>query len=83
MAADMDRKIVLEDGQVFFGQSFGAIGEKILEIVDIIPVSTSYIAEELFKKGENLSMPALMTTLMDMTGCGKIAQNGAYYRRIA
>ena len=57
--------------------------EKILEIVDIIPVSTSYIAEELFKKGENLSMPALMTTLMDMTGCGKIAQNGAYYRRIA
>ena len=57
--------------------------EKILEIVDIIPVSTSYIAEELFKKGENLSMPALMTTLMDMTCCGKIAQNGAYYRKIA
>lgn len=57
--------------------------EKILEIVDIIPVSTSYIAEELFKKGESLSMPALMTTLMDMTCCGKIAQNGAYYRRIA
>ena len=57
--------------------------EKILEIVDIIPVSMSFIAQELFKKGENLSMPALMTTLMDMTGCGKIAQNGAYYRRIA
>ena len=57
--------------------------EKILEIVDIIPVSTSYIAEEFFKKGESLSMPALMTTLMDMTCCGKIAQNGAYYRRIA
>ena len=59
------------------------IEEKILEIIDIIPVSTSYIAEELFKKGERLSMPALMTTLMDMTCCGKIAQNGAYYRRIA
>lgn len=59
------------------------IEDKILEIVDIIPVSTSYIAEELFKKGERLSMPALMTTLMDMTCCGKIAQNGAYYRRIA
>ena len=57
--------------------------EKILEIVDIIPVSMSFIAQELFKKGENLSMPALMTTLMDMTCCGKIAQNGAYYRRIA
>ncbi len=57
--------------------------EKILEIVDIIPVSTSFIAEELFKRGENLSMPALLTTLMDMTCCGKIAQNGAYYRRIA
>ena len=57
--------------------------EKILEIVDIIPVSTSFIAQELFKKGENVSMPALMTTLMDMTFSGKIAQNGAYYRRIA
>ena len=57
--------------------------EKILEIVDIIPVSTSYIAEELYKKGENLSLPALLTTLMDMTCCGKIAQNGAYYRKIA
>ena len=57
--------------------------DKIMEIVDIIPVSTSYIAEELFKKGENVSVPALMTTLMDMTFCGKIAQNGAYYRRIA
>lgn len=57
--------------------------EMILEIVDIIPVSTSFIAEELFKKGVNVSVPALMTTLMDMTCCGKIAQNGAYYRRIA
>ena len=57
--------------------------EKILEIVDIIPVSTSFIAEELFKRGENLSMSALLTVLMDMTCCGKIAQNGAYYRRIA
>ena len=57
--------------------------EKILEIVDVIPVSTSYIAEELLKRGENLSVPALMTVLMDMTCCGKIAQNGAYYRRIA
>ena len=57
--------------------------EKILEIVDVIPVSTSYIAEELLKRGESLSVPALMTVLMDMTCCGKIAQNGAYYRRIA
>ena len=33
MTGNMDRKIVLEDGQVFLGRSFGAIREKILEIV--------------------------------------------------
>ncbi len=57
--------------------------ERILEIVDVIPVSTSVILEELYKRGVNTSVPVLMTTLMDMTCCGKIAQNGAYYRKIA
>ena len=58
------------------------IEDDILSIIDIIPVSTSYILEELYKKGRNTSVPVLMTTLMDMTGCGQIAQNGAYYRKV-
>ncbi len=57
--------------------------EKIMEVVDIIPVSTSFILEELYKRGCNVAVPVLLSTLMDMTCCGKIAQNGAYYRRIA
>ncbi len=57
------------------------IEDDILSIVDIIPVSTSYIMEELYKKGRDTSIPVLMTTLMDMTGSGLIAQNGAYYRK--
>lgn len=56
--------------------------DRILEVVDIIPVSTSFILEELYKKGCNVAVPVLLSTLMDMTCCGKIAQNGAYYRRI-
>ena len=57
--------------------------DDILGIVDIIPVSTSFILEELYKKGRDTSVPVLMTTLMDMTCKGQIAQNGAYYRRIS
>ncbi len=59
------------------------IEDDILSIVDIIPVSTSYIMEELYRKGRNTSIPMLMTTLMDMTCNGMIAQNGAYYRKIS
>ena len=51
--------------------------------MDIIPVSTSFILEELYKKGKNISVPVLLSTLMDMTYTGKIAQDGAYYRKIA
>lgn len=83
--ADISRKSAPEpafDNEMEVNREL-TLEEKILEIVDVIPVSTSYIAEELLKRGENLSVPALMTVLMDMTGCGKIAQNGAYYRRIA
>jgi DNA processing protein len=59
------------------------IEDDILSILDIIPVSTSYIMEELYRRGRDTSIPILMATLMDMTGCGKIAQNGAYYRRVS
>ncbi len=59
------------------------IEEEILEIVDIIPVSSSFILEELYKKGKEISVPRLLTVLMELTYSGKIAQNGAYYRKIA
>ena len=60
-----------------------SIEEEILEIVDIIPVSSSFILEELYKKGKEISVPRLLTVLMELTYSGKIAQNGAYYRKIA
>jgi DNA processing protein len=59
------------------------IEEEILGIVDIIPVSSSFILEELYKKGKEISVPRLLTVLMELTYSGKIAQNGAYYRKIA
>lgn len=59
------------------------IEEEILKIVDIIPVSSSFILEELYKKGKEISVPRLLTVLMELTYSGKIAQNGAYYRKIA
>ena len=57
--------------------------DDILGILDIIPVSTSYIMEELFKRGKNISIPMLLSELMDLTGSGKVAQNGSYYRKIS
>lgn len=60
-----------------------SIEQEILEIVDIIPVSSSFILEELYKKGKEISVPRLLTVLMELTYSGKIAQNGAYYRKIA
>ncbi len=56
--------------------------DDILGILDIIPVSTSYIMEELFKRGKNISIPMLLSELMDLTGSGKVAQNGSYYRKL-
>ena len=60
-----------------------SLEEIILEILDIIPVSTSYIMDELYRKGVEITIPTLISTLMDMTSTGQIAQNGAYYRRIS
>ncbi len=58
-----------------------SLEEEILGILDIIPVSTSYILEELTRKGRDTTVPLLMTTLMGLVGSGQIAQNGAYYHR--
>ncbi|MCR5156986.1 MAG: DNA-processing protein DprA [Butyrivibrio sp.] len=60
-----------------------SLEELILETVDIIPVSTSYIMDELYRRGVEVSIPMLIGTLMDLTSTGQIAQNGAYYRKIS
>ena len=59
------------------------IEDQILSILDIIPVSASFIMEELYKAGREVSIPELMRILMDMSYNGLIVQNGAYYRKIA
>ena len=73
----------IEDEMSFTNAEEPTIEDDILSILDIIPVSTSYIMEELYRRGRETSIPILMATLMDMTGCGKIAQNGAYYRKVS
>ncbi len=73
----------LSDDEMSFAEKETTIEDDILSILDIIPVSTSYIMEELYKRGRDATVPVVMSTLMDMTGCGKIAQNGAYYRRVS
>lgn len=57
------------------------VEEEILEVVDIIPISVSNIAEKLLTKGVVLSIPELMSKLMDLTYKGLIAQEGVYYRK--
>lgn len=58
------------------------IEDQILETLDIIPTTASNILEELGKNGVDISIPELMMRLMDMTGNGRIIQEGAYYRKI-
>ncbi len=60
-----------------------SLDREILEIVDIIPISMSSIMEELFRRGRDVSVPVLMNRLLELTGSGRIIQNGAYYRRLA
>lgn len=59
-----------------------SLEDQIKEIVDIIPVTTSHIMDELNRRGVDLSIPKLIGILMDMTAHGDILQNGAYYRRV-
>ncbi len=71
------------EGEISAMQVEASLEEEILGIIDIIPVSSSFILEQLYKKGKEISVPQLLTTLMELTYSGKIAQNGAYYRKIA
>ncbi len=71
-----------EDDEMTEGKEL-SMEEEILQILDVIPVSSSFILEELYKKGRDISVPVLLSVLMDMTCSGKIVQNGSYYRKIA
>lgn len=57
------------------------LDEEILDLIDIIPVSASNIIESLNSKDIDVSIPQLMTLLMDLTYKGLIVQEGVYFRR--
>lgn len=58
-----------------------AIDEEILDLIDIIPVSASNIIEGLNSRDIDISIPQLMTKLMDLTYKGLILQEGVYFRK--
>lgn len=58
-----------------------SIEDEIVDVVDIIPVSTSSIMERLYEKEITISVPELMGKLMDLTYKGLIIQDGVYYRK--
>lgn len=57
------------------------VEEEIYDIIDIIPISASTIMERLHSKDIDLSIPQLMSNLMELTFHGKIVQEGVYYMR--
>lgn len=71
-----------EAKEEFFDDEVSTIEDRILENLDIIPTTASSILEGLNKKGTDITIPELMRNLMDMTGNGRIIQEGAYYRKI-
>ncbi len=54
---------------------------QILDSIDIIPVSSSQIMEKLESSGISISVPQLMSALMELTYAGKIIQEGVYFRK--
>ena len=58
-----------------------SVEDEIEDVVDIIPVSASTIIEKLHAKGIQMSIPELMSSLMEMTYQGRIIQDGVYYRK--
>ncbi|MCR5670132.1 MAG: DNA-processing protein DprA [Butyrivibrio sp.] len=60
-----------------------SLEDEIAQMLDVIPISASQIMEELGKKGYEISVPQLMSTLMEMTFKGIAIQNGSYYRKTA
>ncbi len=58
-----------------------SIEDLILEVVDVIPVSASHIMEMLYQKNIDISIPQLLSKLMDLIYQGAIVQESGYYRR--
>ncbi|SCY08775.1 DNA-processing protein DprA [Butyrivibrio sp. INlla14] len=59
------------------------LDDEILDLIDIIPVSASNIIEGLNSRDIDISIPQLMTKLMDLTYKGLILQEGVYFRKKA
>ncbi len=57
------------------------IEDEILDIIDVIPVSASNIMEKLYQKEIDISIPQLLSKLMDMIYQGLIVQESGYYRK--
>jgi len=57
------------------------IENAILEILDAVPVSFSYISDKLSIMGMDIAVPDLLKQLFDMCGKGLITQTGSYYMR--
>ncbi len=62
-------------------RSISLIENAILEILDVVPVSFSYISDKLSVKGIDIAVPELLKQLFDMCGKGLITQTGSYYMR--
>lgn len=57
------------------------VEDEIMDIIDVIPVSASQILENINSKEIELSIPQLMSHLMELNYKGKIIQEGVYYRK--
>lgn len=61
------------------GECASHIEKAILDQLDAVPVSFSYIADKLSMNGINIAVPELLKELFDMCGKGLITQTGSYY----
>ena len=61
------------------GECASHIEKAILDQLDAVPVSFSYIADKLSMNGIDIAVPDLLKELFDMCGKGLITQTGSYY----
>ncbi len=80
--ADTDLRLETENELEDMMENELSLEDRIVSVLDIIPVSASSIMEELYRRGIDISIQQLMSSLMELTYKGRIAQNGAYYRKI-
>ncbi|WP_029230731.1 DNA-processing protein DprA [Butyrivibrio sp. VCB2006] len=58
-----------------------SMDERILECIDIIPISSSQIMEQLQRDEIDISFPQLLGKLMDFIHQGFVIQEGSYFRK--